>query len=302
MPIQLITKSRFVQHVAPLLAVLLVLAALLGEVACGTQQDTPAIEGSPTPIPTSNPTPTTAQVDNIRWLLQSLDGRPLIVGSFVTLRLNDNRLGGFDGCNTFSGRHEDRTMVAAEDGTFTMPSAIASTVQGCIDPKGVLDQADAYFMALRQSTNYRSVGDRLETLDETGRVRLIFHRQYSLPGTPARLEGTSWRLLTGDDSDDGVQSPTLTFLDSHLYEGTTACRAVDGSYEVSGKSIRFPSIGMTGDHSTCSRGVMMLEAQFTDDLSYSIEYSVYREDGEKRLVLRTSRCRTLTFESTPEQR
>ena len=154
-------------------------------------------------------------------------------------------------------------------------------------------------MALRQSTNYRLADDRLEMLDEAGRLRLLFHRQYSLPGTPARLEGTSWRLLTEGHSDDGVQPPTLTFPDTHLFEGTTACRAVDGSYETSGKSIRFPSIGMTGDHSTCSRGVMMLEAQFTDDLSYAIEYSVYREGGQKRLVFRTSHGRTLTFESIP---
>ena len=258
------------------------------------------IDNIPTPEPNPTPTPPAARADDIRWLLQSLDGSPLIDGTHITLSLNRDSYSGFDGCNTFGGRHDDGTPVASPDGAFAAPSETVSTLIGCQDPKGILDQADAYMAALRQSSNYRLIDElMLETLDATGQVRLVFVSQEPLPGTPARLEGTSWRLIGEDATDNGMRMPTLTFLDVHLYEGTTACRAVAGSYQTSGKSIRFPSIGMSGDHSTCSTEVMQHEGQFTDDLSYAIEYSVFWHEETKRLVLRTSRGRTLTFESLP---
>ena len=118
------------------LSAVLVLAALLAfTTACGSPENTPTIEVSPTSLPTSTPTEIVSDADNVRWLLQALDGHPLIGGTFITLRLNRDGLGGFDGCNTFSGRHEDGATVAAKDGTFAMPSGIASTAQGCQDPK-----------------------------------------------------------------------------------------------------------------------------------------------------------------------
>ena len=262
---------------------------------------TTLIDSTPTPQPTRTPTLPAAKADNIRWVLYSLDGRPLIEGTFITLSLNGDQYSGFDGCNTFGGRHDDGAPVASPDGAFATPNGTASTLIGCQDPEGILDQADAYMMALRQSNSYRLAEERLEILDEAGRVRLVFIGLEPLPGSPTRLEGTSWRLIGENATDNRMRVPTLTFLDVHLYEATTACRAVQGSYQTSGKSIRFPSKGMSGDHSTCSTEAMRHEGQFTDDLSYSIEYSVYRHEDAKRLVLRTSRGRTLTFESLPSE-
>ena len=275
-----------------IVCVLLSAAAILAAMSsCSASDGAAPAEVESTPAP--------PKVDNVRWLLQSLDGPPLIDGTFITLTLNGDRYSGFDGCNTFGGRHDDGTSVASPDGTFTTPNETASTLIGCRAPEGILDQAGAYLMALRQSSRFRLTENRLETLDESGEVRLVFLHQEPLPGAPARLEGTGWRLLAEDDLADGVRVPSLTILDANLFEGTTACRDVEGSYQTSGKSIRFPNIGMNGDHSACSEGVMRHEAQFTDDLSYSIEYSVYRHEEAKRLVIRTSRGRALTFESLP---
>ncbi len=191
--------------------------------------------------------------------------------------------------------------MASPDGAFAAPNETVSTLIGCQDPEGILDQADAYMMALRQSNSYRLDEGQLEIQDEAGRVRLVFIGLEPLPGAPARLEGTRWQLIGENATDNSMRVPTLTFLDVRLYEGTTACRAVQGSYQTSGKSIRFPSIGMSSDHSNCSTKAMRHEGQFTDDLSYSIEYSVYRHEDAKRLALRTSRGRTLTFESLPSE-
>ena len=283
-----------------LLVILMFSPLLMAFAACASTEG-----GSPTRIGSESDSSSsdfpTLHPDNTEWVLESLDGLPLIDGTFVSLRLNGDRLGGFDGCNTFGGRHDDGTPVAAAEGTFTMPNGIAGTVIGCVDPKGILDQADTYLRSLRQSKSFRLVDHRLEMVDEAGNARLVFSKQTPLPGTPARLEGTSWRLLSEDDSDNGVRASTLTFLDDQLAEGTTACRDFEASYGISRNSIGFPSMGMTASSSSCSPELRKREGRFTDDLSRANEYSVYQHEGKNRLKIRTSRGRTLAFESVPRR-
>ena len=208
---------------------LLIFAPLLLTIACGATNNTPTTGAVSTPIPGSTSTPPSQDLGDFKWVLQSINGRPPIEGTFVFLRLNGVRLGGFDGCHTFGGGHDDGTPIALSTGAFTMPSSIASTAIGCVDLEGILDQADAFMMALRQSTSFRLFDDGLQMLDEVENVRLVFLRQEPLPGTAARLEGTTWRLLTEDVPGGDVGTVTLTFLDARLFEGTTVCRGVEGS-------------------------------------------------------------------------
>ena len=281
-----------------LMAIFMLSALLTAFSACASTEGR-----SPTQIGSDSdgsfPDSLTQHPDNTKWILESLDGRPLLDGTFISLHLNTDRYNGFDGCNTFGGRHDDGTPSAHSDGTFTTPLETESTLIGCQDPEGILDQADLYLAALGQSKTFRVIDDRLEMLDEGDNVRLAFLKEIPLPGVPARLEGTEWRLLPDADADDGIRPPTLTFLDVQLFKGTTACRDFEGSYRISGNSIGFPSMGMTGSTSSCSPAMRKREGQFTDDLSYAIEYSVYWHEEVKRLVFRTSRGRTLAFESVP---
>ena len=50
--------------------------------------------------------------DGVRWVLESVDGSPLIDGTFASLTVQGDQYGGFDGCNSFGGRREDGTQVA----------------------------------------------------------------------------------------------------------------------------------------------------------------------------------------------
>ena len=54
------------------------------------------------------------------WFLDSLDGGQIIEESVFTLRIDENRLDGFDGCNSYGGRSEDGTPIAGADGVFSI--------------------------------------------------------------------------------------------------------------------------------------------------------------------------------------
>ena len=202
---------------------------------------------SAAPTPAASSVPGSAPPDGATWVLESLDGRPLIEGTFATLKLNGDSYGGVDGCNSFGGRSEDGTPVADADGTFSAP-LFSRTLEGCVSPAGILDQADAYTRALMQGERFRVTGDRLEILDGAGETNLVLVKQAALPGRLVDLVGTGWRLLTEGDGNGGVQASTLAFLDDRLAAGVTACRGYVAGYGASEARVGFPSLSMTGPH------------------------------------------------------
>ena len=76
-----------------------------GEMAPSPSADAPE-KVSPTPgvgdAATSN-IPKAESPDGATWILESLNGRPPIQETFITLKLDEGRLGGFDGCNSYGG-------------------------------------------------------------------------------------------------------------------------------------------------------------------------------------------------------
>ena len=184
----------------------------------------------------SAPTPTTDGPDVSRspspdielaaegtWVLELLDGRPVIEDSAITLRIGDDWFDGIDGCNSYGGQSRDGTPVVGADGVFKIPPGVVATQMLCLGPEGVMDQADAYMSAFMQGKRYRVPGERLEILDGEDEVRLVFIRQAPLRGSPIDLEGTAWRLLQEADTDGDVRAPTMVFLDDRLLTGVTAC-------------------------------------------------------------------------------
>ena len=88
---------------------------------CGDAEPNATAEpGVPTPELASAPAPAqTALAGHATWVLDSLDGRPLIEESIVTLKVDENWFGGFDGCNSYGGRSEDGRSIADADGMFS---------------------------------------------------------------------------------------------------------------------------------------------------------------------------------------
>ena len=146
--------------------------------------------------------------DDATWVLDLLDGRPLIEETFISLELHGDRLWGLDGCNSFASQPGDGTIIAQADGSFSTPKEILRTLRGCKEPEDLLsDQADAYMAALREAEKFRAVDDRLEVFDSASATRLVFLRQQPLPGHPVELVGTEWRLLPEGDGEDMGRSP-----------------------------------------------------------------------------------------------
>ena len=186
-----------------------------------------ASSGDDLPVATSTPAGSvkpvnTALTGDGTWVLHMVDGRPVIEGSVVTMRISASDLEGFDGCNKyFGGWYEDETPVAGPDGVFSLPS-FARTEIGCTGVRGKMEQAEAYFSALIRGERFRVADDRLEILDGEGAIMLVFDREAPLPGQPVDLRGTSWRLITADGVDNDEHATTMIF-NGRQVTGSTAC-------------------------------------------------------------------------------
>ena len=236
------------------------------------------------------------------WVLESLDGDPIVEDSFVQVEISENRADGYDGCNWFGGSSEDGTPVADESGVFSFPLS-ATTQRLCEDPSGVMEQSDAFFSALRQGETYRVAGERLEIIDNVGDVRLVFVKQVPLEGRVVDLSETAWRLVEDDvHAPGGSNAATMAFLDDRLVIGNTACRPYLATYSRSNGRVHFPSQSMLErsiwQWQSCSDKDRRLEGEFTDFMG-STEYAVQEAPGLMRLRMRNSEGITLTFEPLP---
>ncbi|MCJ7626649.1 MAG: META domain-containing protein, partial [Anaerolineaceae bacterium] len=129
------------------------------------------------------------------WTLTSLNGRDLVKGTNITLTFEEKRLGGFAGCN-----HYGAPYTLDKKGSIEI-TVIESTLQGCLEPLGVLEQESAYIDSLMKADTLRVVDVQLEIMDESGEVVLAYTRREPFDMHPSQLEGVEWRLLSmGDES------------------------------------------------------------------------------------------------------
>ena len=97
-------------HTTGLMVVLAITVMLIVSIACnGPQPATPPEITIATAVP--EPSPTRPSIDGATWILESIDGQPPIAGTYSTLTVNVLESGGFDGCNSFGGRHEPSTVA-----------------------------------------------------------------------------------------------------------------------------------------------------------------------------------------------
>lgn len=279
-------------HLAQLGAAATLMVMLIVGIACSGPQPAPE---SPTAAP--EPTPIRLPIDGATWILESIDGQSPIADTHLTLTVDGPQFGGFDGCNSFGGRHESGDPVVKRNGKISVPS-YAKTAAGCPTPE-ILDQAKRYLAVMTDESEARVVDDHLHIVDSSGQVVLVFAREQPLPGQPVDLVGTSWRLVD-DEGNYGEGDTTILFLNARLATGTTVCRDYTVGYAASAGGIRSYYKGMSGSGERCSSEVSRQEHQFTEDFGWADEYSIDQADGAELFVVRTSRGKTLTFEPLPQ--
>ena len=265
-------------------------------IAVPEHSPTTALTAPSTAVP--EPTPTRLPIDGETWILESVDGRPLIDGTYATLTINGAQFSGFDGCNSFGGRHEAGQPVAKSDGTISVPP-FAITAAGC-PTDVVLDQANRYLKAMTHQATARVVDEHLHIIDSSGAVALVFFRQVPLAGRPVMLAGTAWQLVDHDGL-YGEAPTTLVFLGDRVAVGTTACRDYQIGYSASNGRIRIPSQGMAGSTEQCPRNAVRKEHLYVEDFGWANEYAVDSAEGLQHMTVRTRRGKTLTFEPLAQE-
>ena len=237
------------------------------------------------------------------WILESLDGRPIIDETFVRIEVGEDQFSGYDGCNWITGFSEDgvRSPATFENGVLSFPHQFAVTARLCNEPLGVMEQSDAFFSTLGQGETYRVTGERLEIIDDVGDVRLVFVKLVPLEGKVVDLSETAWRLVEDDvHAEGGVSAATMAFVDDRLVIGETACRHYLAAYNGSDERVRFHVKSMLESSiwESCSDEEQRLEGEFTNFMGEH-DYAVQEERGSIHMRMRNSKGNSLTFESLP---
>ncbi len=197
--------------------------------ACAPSTSQPVTE---TPAPAIQPS---AALDGTGWILADLPEVPLTGQNDLTLRFEQGRASGSDGCNRFMGQY------AATASTVKI-NAGAGTQMAC--PPEVMSQAVAYRNALANAQGFRIEGNTLTLLDGSGQVTARFRSQ------PVSLAGTSWRVTAINNQRGGVVSVvqgsdvSMTFADGTV-TGNASCNRYNGPVEQSGDRIRFGALAST---------------------------------------------------------
>jgi len=169
-------------------------------------------------------------LDGTAWTLSSLaslDASPSDVQ--VTLRFEDGRLVGSDGCNRFRGAYE-----RGPDGVTLSPGA--TTMMACPDLANgqarLYRQATLFREALGAATTATLDGESLVLADADGQELARFAPQ------SITLPATTWRVTGFNSGDDAVTSladgtrMTLDFGPSDSLAGSSGCNRYRATYTV----------------------------------------------------------------------
>jgi heat shock protein HslJ len=115
------------------------------------------------------PSPAAGQslLEGTEWVLVSLEGDPPLAGAVPSATFTADQIEGSTGCNHYAGAY------TADDSDITIGD-VAHTEMACMEPEGAMDQERDFLAALASVASYRLDGERLELLDETGSVLLVF--------------------------------------------------------------------------------------------------------------------------------
>jgi len=176
-------------------------------------------------------------LDGTSWVLADLPGAPLAADAPATVRFDDGRAAGSDGCNRFT------VGYTTQGSAIDFPQRAASTQMAC--PPPIMKQADAFMAALTGARSYRIAEGRLQLLAADGSVRA------TLAAQSQTLAGTSWRVTAINNGRGGVASlvtgsnVTVAFAADGRAAGSAGCNQYTAGYQADASRLRFTAPAST---------------------------------------------------------
>lgn len=225
--------------------------------------------------PGAGPAAPAVPLAGTRWSLTQLSGQA-DSGPAITLNLEDARLGGSDGCNSYGGGY------TLSGGKISVDKNLVSTMMACPEP--IMRRATAYTAALAKAASYSSDGKTLTLLDSGGALLAIFAKQSDTLG------GTSWLATGFNNGKQAVVSVgfgaalNASFGADGRLTGSAGCNTYMAGFEAAAGRITINSPAGTKKACPEPAGLMAQEAQYLKALESA---ATYRIDGD-RLELRTA--------------
>ena len=216
------------------------------------------------------------RLDGTAWVLAELPGHARGPGSSITLRFEDGRASGSDGCNRYGFAY-----TGSGSRLEFLPSGI-STQMACAPE--LMQQAAAFTTSLTRTRAFGMASGQLQLLDAEGAVVARFDPQ------PEGLAGTSWIVTGYNNGRQAVVSVlngselTMEFSADGRVAGYAGCNRYTGSFKQDGKALSFGPAAATRRMCIEPEGVMEQEQQFLKALE---TVATARHEAD-RLELRTA--------------
>ncbi|KAF0652292.1 heat shock protein [Cyanobium sp. Copco_Reservoir_LC18] len=229
-------------------------------------------------------TTSAARLENTAWVVERLGERPPLGGTSLTLRFENGRVAGSDGCNRYGA------PVSVRGTTLQVSARGMSTKMAC--PPAVMQQAEAFQTALRNSRGFRLGGERLRLLAADGRPLVVLVPQAQ------QLAGSSWRVAGFNNGRQALVSPilgtslSLRLVNGNQLAGSAGCNRYTAPVRLEGSRLRIGTPVATRRRCP-GAGVMEQERQFLAALPTAVSLrlegdslELRRADGAIALSLR----------------
>ncbi|MCP9785293.1 META domain-containing protein [Cyanobium sp. N5-Cardenillas] len=216
---------------------------------------------------------TPSPLEGTAWVLERLGQRQPQNGTSITLRFEAGRVAGSDGCNRFGA------PVTVQGSALQVSPRGLSTKMAC--PPAVMNQAEAFQSALRNSRGFRLDGERLRLLSADGRPLLVLVAQSQ------RLVGSTWRVAGFNNGRQALVSPilgtslSLRFIQGGQLAGSAGCNRFTAPVRLEGSRLRIGT-PVTTRRRCAGAGVMEQEQQFLAALPTAASLRLEGESLELR--------------------
>jgi heat shock protein HslJ len=214
----------------------------------------------------SNRTP---ELERTAWSLSTLQGSSSVSDRQVTMRFENGRVYGTDGCNRYSAPYS----MSSEGFQLTAP--VVSTKMACPEP--VMKRAEAFLVALAKARGARVDDGHLVLVDADGVVLATLDAQSQ------EIAGTEWKVMAYNT---GTQAVTSVIAETHLsirfsadgqVSGSAGCNDYTVTYSSSGQTLTIGEAAVTRKMCAQTEDVMKQERLFLKALAM---VTLARIDGD----------------------